>query len=178
MRAVSRLRWAVVLCALGLVTPALAATSSAQLWTALAGRLTCGVAIHPPNSPPMQLLCSARVVPGSKGERRRRSGLRVSRVDRPSLRGTAQPGLVRRHTAERTRKWAQLGDRPDQRHVQDQRSRGSLREPGAPRLHDHGPLLPRVLSAPAPVAVGQTAATKQHLRCRRPRSRRPLRPCP
>ena len=62
----SRLRWAVLLCALGLVTPALASTSSAQLWTALAGRVTCGVAIHPPNSPPMQLLCSARVVPAPK----------------------------------------------------------------------------------------------------------------
>ena len=65
---VSRLRWAVLLCTLGLVTPALASTSSAQLWTALGGRVTCGVAIHPTNSPPMQLLCSARAVPAPKAK--------------------------------------------------------------------------------------------------------------
>ena len=68
MRGVPRLRWAVLLCALGLVTPALASTSSVQLWTALAGHVTCGVAIHPPNSPPMQLLCSARVVPAPRAK--------------------------------------------------------------------------------------------------------------
>ena len=40
--------------------------SSAQLWTALGKNVTCGVAIHPPNSPPMQLLCSAKPVPAPK----------------------------------------------------------------------------------------------------------------
>ncbi len=44
----------------------LASTSSAQLWTALGGKVTCGVAIHPVNSPPMQLLCSAKPVPAPK----------------------------------------------------------------------------------------------------------------
>ena len=48
MRDVSRLRWAVLLCALGFATPALASTSSAQLWAALGGRVTCSVAIHRP----------------------------------------------------------------------------------------------------------------------------------
>ena len=73
---VFRLRWVVLLCVLGLATPALASTSSAQLWTALAGRVTCGVAIHPVNSPPMQLLCSARAVPA------------------PKVKGVGDPGFV------------------------------------------------------------------------------------
>jgi hypothetical protein len=44
----------------------LASTSSAQLWTALGGTVTCGVATHPYNSPPMQLLCNAKPVPAPK----------------------------------------------------------------------------------------------------------------
>jgi hypothetical protein len=40
--------------------------SSAQLWIALGGRVTCGVAIHVPNTPPMQLLCSSPPVPAPK----------------------------------------------------------------------------------------------------------------
>jgi hypothetical protein len=43
-----------------------ASTSDAQLWTALSGQITCGVAIHPPNSPPMQLLCDSPPVPPPK----------------------------------------------------------------------------------------------------------------
>src|SRR5689334_15792154 len=42
--------------------------SSAQLWTALGGKVTCGVAIHPVNSPPMQLLCNAKPVPPPKAK--------------------------------------------------------------------------------------------------------------
>ena len=48
---------------LALAAPAVASSSSAQLWSALGGKVICGVAIHPPNSPPMELLCSARSVP-------------------------------------------------------------------------------------------------------------------
>ncbi len=48
------------------ICSSLASTSSAQLWTALGGKVACGVAIHPVNSPPMQLLCSARPVPAPK----------------------------------------------------------------------------------------------------------------
>lgn len=51
-----------------LAPTALASTSSAQLWTALGGKVTCGVAIHPVNSPPMQLLCSAKPVPPPKAK--------------------------------------------------------------------------------------------------------------
>lgn len=46
--------------------PALGSTSGAELWTALGGNVTCGIAIHPPNTPPMQLLCSAPRVPAPK----------------------------------------------------------------------------------------------------------------
>ena len=59
-----RLRSVLILCALALAAaPALASTSGAQLWTALGGNVACGIAIHPPNTPPMRLLCSARAVP-------------------------------------------------------------------------------------------------------------------
>jgi hypothetical protein len=54
-----------VLCALA-AAPVLGAESGAQLWTALGGNVVCGIAIHPPNSPPMQLLCSSPVVPTPK----------------------------------------------------------------------------------------------------------------
>jgi len=60
---VRRLISLLVASALALAGPALASGSSAQLWSALGGKVICGVAIHPPNSPPMELLCSARSVP-------------------------------------------------------------------------------------------------------------------
>jgi hypothetical protein len=41
-------------------------TSHAQLWSALGGQVTCGIAIHPPNSPPMELLCDSPSVPPPK----------------------------------------------------------------------------------------------------------------
>jgi hypothetical protein len=62
----ARLRVLPALCVLGLAAPAFASTSAAQLWTALGGRVTCGIAIHPANTPPMRLLCSARAVPPPK----------------------------------------------------------------------------------------------------------------
>jgi hypothetical protein len=43
-----------------------ASMSDAQLWSALGGQITCGVAIHPPNSPPMELLCDSPPVPPPK----------------------------------------------------------------------------------------------------------------
>jgi len=61
---------------LTVATPALASTSSAQLWTALGGAVACGVAIHPASSPPTRLLCSARHVPP------------------PKTRGVGDPGFV------------------------------------------------------------------------------------
>jgi hypothetical protein len=46
--------------------PALGSTSGAALWTALGRSVTCGIAIHPPNTPPMQVLCSALSVPAPR----------------------------------------------------------------------------------------------------------------
>ncbi len=61
--------WLLILaCVLALSAPALASASDAQLWTALGGNVTCGIAIHPLNTPPMQLLCSARSVPAPKAK--------------------------------------------------------------------------------------------------------------
>ncbi len=34
----------------------------------MGGNVTCGIAIHPLNTPPMQLLCSARSVPAPKAK--------------------------------------------------------------------------------------------------------------
>ena len=59
----ARLRVLLIVCLLGLAAPAFASTSGARLWTALGGRVTCGIAIHPPNTPPIRLLCSAKAVP-------------------------------------------------------------------------------------------------------------------
>ncbi len=63
-----RLRFPLLALAIALTVPASASasTSDAQLWTALGNKITCGIAIHPPNSPPMQLLCSAAPVPPPK----------------------------------------------------------------------------------------------------------------
>ncbi len=72
----ARLRLALAFCVLGLAAPALASTSAAQLWTALGGKVTCGIAIHPANTPPMRVLCSARAVPP------------------PAARGVGDPGFV------------------------------------------------------------------------------------
>lgn len=52
--------------AIGATSKGAAAVSDAQIWTALGGDVTCGIAIHPENSPPMQLLCSATPVPPPK----------------------------------------------------------------------------------------------------------------
>jgi hypothetical protein len=65
----NRLASLLVICALGVLAPAPAlALSDAELWSALGGQVTCGIAIHPPNTPPMQLLCSARAVLAPKGK--------------------------------------------------------------------------------------------------------------
>lgn len=65
----NRLTCLLVICAVGVLVPVPAlASSGAELWSALGGQVTCGIAIHPPNTPPMQLLCSARAVPAPKGK--------------------------------------------------------------------------------------------------------------
>jgi hypothetical protein len=63
-------------CALALPGSAPASTSDAQLWSALGGNVICGVAIHPLNTPPIQLLCSATPIPA------------------PRAKGSGDPGFV------------------------------------------------------------------------------------
>jgi hypothetical protein len=65
---VRRLWLLILICVLGLPASALGSNSGAQLWTALGGNVTCGIAIHPPNTPPIQLLCSARPIPAPKAK--------------------------------------------------------------------------------------------------------------
>jgi hypothetical protein len=88
--------WLLMLaCVLCLSAPALASTSDAQLWTALGGNVTCGIAIHPPNTPPMQLLCSARSVPAPKVKGLGDPGfVFLGSIGRPSLARLSQDSFV------------------------------------------------------------------------------------
>jgi hypothetical protein len=94
--------------------PALAATTStAQLWTALGGNITCGIAIHPVNSPPMQLLCSATPVPAPKGpaDVGDPGFVFLGSVGRPSLARLSQDSFVGTHQVAlgSGRKWGGIG---------------------------------------------------------------------
>lgn len=94
-------------------TPALASTaSSAQLWTALGRNVTCGIAIHPVNTPPMQLLCSARSVPAPKTGGFGDPGfVFLGSTGRPSLARLSQDSFVGTHQVAlgSGRKWGGIG---------------------------------------------------------------------
>ncbi len=97
---VPRLRLLIFSWVLGLVapTPVLASTSGAQLWTGLGGSVICGVAIHPPNTPPMQLLCSAEHVPAPKAKGVGDPGfVFLGSVGRPSLARLSQDSFTGTH---------------------------------------------------------------------------------
>jgi hypothetical protein len=49
-----------------MAAPAHGADSGATLWTALGGNVVCGLAIHPPGTPPERLLCSSPVIPTAR----------------------------------------------------------------------------------------------------------------
>ena len=92
-----------------LAAPGVASASSAQLWTALGGKVTCGVAIHPFNSPPMQLLCSAKPVPAPKVTGIGDPGfVFLGSTGRPLLARLSQDSFVGGHAValKRGRKWA------------------------------------------------------------------------
>ena len=90
-----RLCFLVVFAALAVAAPAIASPSSAQLWTALHGNVVCGVAIHPENSPPMQLLCSATSVPPPKTKGFGDPGfVFLGSTGRPSLARLSQDSFV------------------------------------------------------------------------------------
>ena len=134
-----------LLCLLGVTAPAFAASSGAQLWTALGGRVTCGIAIHPLNSPPMRLLCSARVVPAPRTKGVGDPGfVFLGSAGRPSLARLSQDSFIGTH-AVALDNGRTMGCRPDRRHVHGDDERGPMRERLASRLHDHRPQLPRLL---------------------------------
>jgi hypothetical protein len=94
--------------------PALATTttSTAQLWTALGGNVTCGIAIHPVNTPPMQLLCSAKPVPAPKAKGFGDPGfVFLGSVGHPSLARLSQDSFVGMSPVAlaRGRKWGGVG---------------------------------------------------------------------
>ena len=92
--------------------PALGSTSTAQLWTALGGNVVCGIAIHPLNTPPMQLLCSARSVPAPKTGGFGDPGfVFLGSVGRPSLARLSQNSFVGTHQVAlgSGRKWGGIG---------------------------------------------------------------------
>lgn len=92
--------------------PALAATSHAELWTGLGGRVTCGVAIHVRNTPPMRILCSDIVIPAPKGHGVGDPGFvflgvsghpSLARLSQDSFEGTSAVALASGRT------WRQVG---------------------------------------------------------------------
>jgi hypothetical protein len=96
-------------CALAVAGPAAASTSNAELWTALGGSVTCGVAIHPVNSPPMQLLCSAVHIPPPKAKGIGDPGfVFLASTGRPSLARLSQDSFVGTHAValKTGRKWS------------------------------------------------------------------------
>jgi hypothetical protein len=106
---VKRLCVLIAVCMLAAAGPAVASTSSAQLWTALGGNITCGVAIHPVNSPPMQLLCSARPVPAPKAKGIGDPGfVFLGSTGRPMLARLSQDSFVGTHAVALAagRKWS------------------------------------------------------------------------
>jgi hypothetical protein len=91
----ARLRVLLAVCVLGFAAPAFASTSGAQLWTALGGKVTCGIAIHPPNSPPMRVLCSAKAVPPPRAKGFGDPGfVFLASVGHPSLARLSQDSFV------------------------------------------------------------------------------------
>jgi hypothetical protein len=95
-----RLRWLVCVWILAAPAQAIASASTAELWTALGGIVACGVAIHPPNSPPMQVLCSARPVPAPKATGVGDPGfVFLASTGRPSLARLSQDSFVGTHAA-------------------------------------------------------------------------------
>lgn len=72
-----------------------ASDSGAPFWEALQGQVVCGIAIHPPNTPPIQLLCSAKPVRAPKGTGVGDPGfVFLNAIGRPSLAGLSQDSFV------------------------------------------------------------------------------------
>lgn len=111
IRGVRRRRLLVLVCTVGAVAPAaaLASPSRAPLWTALGGRVACGVAIHLPNRPATQVLCSAKPVPAPKAKSFGDPGfVFLGSLGHPSLARLSQDSFVGTHIVvlKRGRKWS------------------------------------------------------------------------
>jgi hypothetical protein len=92
---VRRLLLAILACVLALPGSAVGSASGAQLWTALGGSVTCGIAIHPINTPPIQLLCSAGSIPPPKSKSFGDPGfVFLASAGRPSLARLSQDSFV------------------------------------------------------------------------------------
>jgi hypothetical protein len=86
--------------ALAAAAPALAARSNVELWQALGNNVVCGIAIHPVNSPPMQILCSSPPVPAPKQKGEGDPGnVFLASTGRPQLARLSQDSFVGTHTA-------------------------------------------------------------------------------
>ncbi len=87
--------------ALALAAPAgtlAASNSTAELWSALGGSVNCGIAIHPVNSPPMRLLCSAVHIPPPKSHGSGDPGfVFLASTGHPSLARLSQDSFVGSH---------------------------------------------------------------------------------
>jgi hypothetical protein len=98
---VRRLRLLISVCVLGVAASApasaLASTSRAVLWTALGRTVTCGIAIHPPNTPPIEVLCAAPAVPAPKTGFGDPGFVFLRSVGRPSLARLSQDSFVGTH---------------------------------------------------------------------------------
>jgi hypothetical protein len=77
--------------------PAQAADSGVPLWTALGGDVVCGIAIHPPNSPPMSLLCSSPVIPIPKRGFGDGGNVFLYGAGRPTLERLSQDSFITSH---------------------------------------------------------------------------------
>jgi hypothetical protein len=114
-RLVHRLRLLSLASALaGLAAPAaaVAATSHVELWTALSGQITCGVAIHVPGTPATQILCSSTAVPAPKGHSIGDPGfVFLPTRGRPSLARLSQDSFQGINTVvlTGTRTWRRIG---------------------------------------------------------------------
>jgi hypothetical protein len=84
--------------ALAIAAPSSAATSGVPLWTALGGSVTCGIAIHPVNSPPMRLLCaSSRIPPPKAGGVGDPGFVFLASTGRPAVARLSQDSFVAAH---------------------------------------------------------------------------------
>ena len=86
--------------------------SKATRFHALDARVTCGIEIHAPSTPPREVLCAARGIPAPKGPGAGDAGfVQIAVTGAPRLLRLSQDSFVAGATAQlrRGRLWNQLG---------------------------------------------------------------------